>query len=55
MTHIEELKAAVVLIRYECIKHIDCFNCPLNKVICHRGKITPASWEPERLEGEDDD
>lgn len=48
-TLIEELKAAVKLIREECKKHDMCANCPLSGVICAHGIQYPAKWPVEMI------
>lgn len=55
MTNIEKIRKAVNLLRYECIKHKRCSDCPLNKVTCHTGKGSPATWEPDKVGVENDD
>lgn len=54
MTHIEELKAALTLIRNECKTHT-CSNCPLCGISCGRDVYYPIAWPIEELGDEDNE
>ena len=48
VTYIEELKAAVKLIRKECKKHTACSQCPLFFATCTF--TVPSDWNSDNLE-----
>lgn len=57
MTHIEELREAVGLLRNECMEHT-CIDCPLLGVTCGYGLYYPAGWRLDMFDmtgGKDDE
>lgn len=47
MTHIDELKTAIEIIKSECLQHRSCADCPLYFVMCIY--TTPDAWQPTEL------